>query len=674
MATPTVGADIAQLGQVMQQVGNAVEDERNDRLLQRAQIDMMDGFNQMRLDLDQIGDPDQLQNEFTRRAGELRAGILGNLPERVQEPAGLRFDDLNARQSYAVGRQALERIQSERAAMLPYARDVTMAGAAVGDPETSAVNEAQYWEILERAVEGNLLTPEQAHAQFRSWQEGVSLSRATALLRDNPQGLLSALDGNEFDALDPQAREQWRTRATAALSTRTDAQIAAQNAELREVTEALRQGYPHARAEALAADPAIADLERGPEFLDMYALRQSQPELATATPAEGRAILAEARTRTLEPGESHIPRRDDVLEQVVETNNERWTTDPVAHAYRLDLFAERVEMPDPVSAPVEDINAAIRTRALQARGLTARGYIENPVLFTPEERARWQESAGVMADPGVRTRIATAFVQAGLTAPGEPDTRALARDLFPDDRVFGFTSEAMTNGLNPVIAQQVFRGQQAIELNEVPMPTRVRINDRYQADFGPVLELVDGATLREDVRSAATSLAAYRLLGRSEDVDDSTLRAVFNQSLHEVIGGSGSYGDRSSTGGVHPVNGLPTVIPPGVPGAAVAGTMQGFIDEATRRYVRDSYLYTDEETDAWVTGFWQGASVSGNPPDIGGEMPGGETLRRLRLMASNDSSYLLVFTPRNGPPEVVTEQDGVTPFRIDPRRMLELRP
>jgi hypothetical protein len=110
---------VADFGQVMLDVGTALENDRLDREIKRAQVDMTRELNDLRLQVEGIGDPDaadaawqqgveQLRSAYVAPAADGRARISPANADRF----GLAFDDLANRHASSLGARSLELRQS----------------------------------------------------------------------------------------------------------------------------------------------------------------------------------------------------------------------------------------------------------------------------------------------------------------------------------------------------------------------------------------------------------------------------------------------------------------------------------------------------------------------------------------------------------------------------------
>lgn len=667
--TPQIGEDIARLGNVMAQVGGAIEAERNDRLFSRAQIDMMDGFNRLRLDLDQIGDPDARAQIWTQRVGELRRALVDGLPAGIRDRAELRFEDMRARTEYAEGRDQWGLAQSQRRADLARAHDVTLSMAATGAPEEVDAAFEGYRELLQRQVSAGVITPERAEQDLSRWLGDYGQSRAEAMLRDDPQALLDGLDSPDFQGLSPQQRESWRTRATARLEQASTEAQSALGRELREVRSVLLQGYEHASAERLAADPAVADHPDGPAFLATVRLRQQLPGFEGLPPATMREMLAEREAQPIQAGRDDEIALRGLMRDAIERAEENWARDPIGHATRLGRI-DAVELPDLASAAPEDIARVMMARSAQADALVRRGYTDAPVLFTPDEREQLRAATSIEAHPDQRARLAAA----AMVAFGE-DTPDLVGQI-SDDPVFRHVGGLVASGGSQVLAREIFEGQRALAGRDVPVPSEAARRHQWFVNFDGLFDNFAEGAMRDEIIASADALYAYRMRTNPNASDADVRAQTWLQSAHEVVGGTGTFDGTDARGGIQALRGQVTFIPPGMRASDVERQLNTLGRGLS--YSGD-YLEFGPEAETWrnrqvdMGRTWQRFSHDGAAPVIGGEVIDAGTIGAVALHAVGPDTYVLHWTNAEGQREIVFGDNGL-PYRMSLRALMEWQP
>ena len=668
---PDIGGEVARLGEAMQTIGTRLVEERDQRLDQTAELQLLDRFNQCELDLSQIGDPDALDDTFRQRApsgiGEqavappLLDGIGQGLSPEGQERLRLRYEELRIGTGRNVGRTAIELRQSARLAMADYAHDVTTTGAvAAATPEAAARNADQFAATVEELVSSGVWTPEQGHNALSGWSRDVAEARAIRQLSENPQGLLDALDSPDFAPLAVERRESLRAQATARLATADREASAALGQRLREGIRVARAGYDYADADALAADPAVAQHPDGPAFLAAVALQRARPDLARLPPAEQRRILAEETARPVSGGAGFEVDQRSALAAAVEASTEAWNRDPLGHAAELGML-DPVDLPDPANDADNTLQASLRARLAQARALAEGGYTETPVLLRPSERAAFEAATAIDADPAVRSRVASAVAFAlGDDAP------TLMRQ-FSDDPVFGYVGGLLNYTEDETLARQIFEGQRAIDRGDVPLPSAPVRRAIWFEEFGDLFRPFGEDALSNQVIGAADALAALRLRGDPESRDPDTHRQVWLQSAHEVMGGTGRYNSNGARGGVQDLNGRLTIMPPGISASEVRTRV---VQVATQLVTAEATPGSDFA--AAADPLLRQISAGGHLPMAGIDPIDGNTLRNLVFEAAGDGTYF-GYVPTASGPLLVTDDSGA-PWRLDMRALLEARP
>lgn len=719
---PDVGGEVARFGAAMSQIGKALTDERNTRAYNVAELQMLERFNGLELELSQIGDPDQLDDLFRARApsvldatGQVQGapfleGLGGDLPDELRDRLALRYEELRLGTGRSVGRQALALRQSAREAFALQARNVTLEGAvAAPSPEGAAVNADQYALIVSQLVQAGIWTPERGQRELLGWDRDRAEARATRVLSEDPEALLSGLDGQDFASLtverreslraqanaaiatrgreaaearattrlaeDPDAllsgldgedfasltvarRESLRAQATAAIAARAREAAAAHGQRLREGTRVVLSGYDYADADELATDPATADHPAGPEFLAALALHRSMPGLSRLPPAAQRQLLAQETAQPVQGGAGYEIEQRATLRAAVTASTEAWARDPLGHAAELGMIRP-VDLPDPATDANNSLADSLRSRLAQAQSLAQGGYTEQPVLLRPAERAAFEAATAIGADPALRTRVASALV----TAMGD-DAEALMPQ-FSADPVFAYVGGLLNYTEDETLARQIFEGQRAIAAGDLPLPSEPMRRAIWFEQFGSLFRAFGDSPLRDQVIGSADALTAYRLRGNPASRDAEAHRTAWLQSAHEVMGGTGRFDTRTARGGVQTLNGALTIMPPGV---SAADARTRLMDVSTRLVAAQSRAGPNATAEPML----RQISVGGSLPMAGSVPIDGNTLRNVIFEAAGGDAYFGYVQTGAGPMQI-TDDTGA-PWRLDMRALLEAGP
>lgn len=481
-------------------------------------------------------------------------------------------------------------------------------------------------------------------------------------LDTDPQGLLDALDKGEFDGLDPIYREGLKTSARGEIARRdAAAQVAADKAakerqtaigdELKEIIAISKAGRRAAQS-GILADPEVQKHPLYREAVAATQLGNERPTIGTATVAQLDAMIAEEKAKPVV--RDYQTERLKVLEAQRDRTAEalgkdpvRWATDSAVAAPPLDLAG---------SEPGQ-LAKSLRARAIWGDAMEKSGYgrTVGATPFSAEEQAEIKRRTGVDQDPAARAALAREMA-AGLGARGAA--------TLSGDPVFGHVAGLLGAGAPPALAEEVFRGEQAISSKTVELPPA---KDRLEAAFDTVGDLFAGLPGGEAVQAQVTAAADALYAARMKGVDPTGKidTDAWTQALNDVLGGAGSGRDR--TGGIQDIRDLPTALPPGVRAADVETALDRLGSEPGRdltpeELANPEMLATrtadDMRTDPAILQRQLAAiSVDGRVPTVGGEPLRREDLPNLTLRAVGGNDYAVVYRRLFGS-QVVVGEDG----------------
>lgn len=317
--------------------------------------------------------------------------------------------------------------------------------------------------------------------------------------------------------------------------------------------------------EEILSDPAVvaADPEKAREAAAFTALRDQRPDFLQMTPGDMLAAVEEMAAEDVSE-EWQI----DIVKaagDMARENAKAWKADPVQRA------ADVLEVPPPdiegaiASGDPAQIMTAMNDRADYMNDLVDRGYTPTKAFLSEGEAERMSVLLGSGADPSLRAMMAGAIVK-GF---GEDAVRVF--EEIDGDALTMFAGKAMASGGRSSLAEEIMRGQQIMNEGVADIPSDKAVRDAFNADFqAAFLRVPGGLDAQPDIMKAARAIYAARVVGQS--LDETQQTELMRESINAAMGGGRDKQNRQ-TGGVQPINGVSTVIPPGIAGADVEAAM-----------------------------------------------------------------------------------------------------
>lgn len=674
---PTTGADIAEFGQAMQRVGIGLERERNGRLLAQAKTGMMAGLNDLRLELENSGDPDLIDTGFPQRATALRDQLLSDLPQSIRADAQIAFDDMAERNRFSLGRVAMELRHGQRRVALQDMQRTVVSGAAGADADLRAGLMEQFVQTVEENLQAGALNPEQAAKLIADTDASINTAEARRLLRDDPDALAQRLETGDIFGLDEEARQSWLTRARAEIDNRADALARAAErdqrqreqevgAELAEATRILKSGRMPENLDALTGSEMHLAHANAEAFGQALMLYERRPDFLRAPPDIMRQMIAEEEARPISSaGENDIL---STMRAALVEAEQAWTDDPITASVTKQLGNPPSLPDDPASTPPGALAEALLQRSFYSESLLGNddlpGYLrsrDDLRLFSNEERALFKQMADPSAPPSQRADLATAFA----LAFGDDAPEWLTE--ISTDPVFDFVGGMVAAGGDPRLARSIFEGQRAIDNQDVPLPARPQRRQAWFVEFQGLFDNEFETGMRDAVIAAADALYAYRARGDASRTDGRISETAYMQAVHEVLGGTGEHGRRSARGGVQQINGHATLLPPHVAGREVERAWNAVGRELAFGNLNVADLGDlDAETDRIM----RSLSATGSVPVFGGQVMDANTWANTGLRAIGDGRYALIYThPTLG--QTIAHDDQGQIFQLDLQALLE---
>lgn len=643
---PEAGAALAQVGQTMLQVGDAIQADRLDRTGLRLTTELQNDMNALRLQTEEIGDPDALDTAWQQGVTELRNQYLGGdgydgevrVPPQLQERFAIQFDDLGGRHAYALGARSLELRQSQREATWVEYRHNALNTTAGMNEEVREATVAQATQLIEARVAANVITPEQGQIQILAFEEDMDAARATIMVAEDPAGYLAAVDAGEFSGLGAQTQAQYVAQATRAVASDEREAVTARNGELAELIDVFETGLPAGNA-AILDDPAYQALPNYAQAMAARDLAASEGSIRTMRPVDLQTLLAVEREVPIT--RQWQAERVQLLEDAHAAAVAGWGSDPISYAAEVGITPPEFVEFDPADPTA--FSNMIRSRRAFSNALVEEGYSTEARLFSETERLSIQAAAAADQDPAARAALAEILFQGG------------GIDVV-EDPVFRHVGGLASSGVSAELRSEILRGQQVLANdNAVLGSQRERLDAVYTEVAGMFENLPGGEAAQSRIMAAADALYVARL--RRSDPGGDFQSLTYRQALHEVMGGTGPVNNsRAARGGVQEYNDVQTVFPRGVNHGDFTAAL-GALNETFFGYgANDTRTLGTEQAEAVIAQMSQ-ISVGQSPPIIAGRPVPPRELQQFELRAVADDRYVFIYRA-NGGTRVVTDANG----------------
>lgn len=670
------GAAVAQFGQVMEGVGQRLTADRLSRERGRLQVDMVRDMNALRLEFEKIGDPDILEQQWPTRIKDLReqymTGQGANGRPRVdpQNAAdfGLAFDDLAERHGFSMGQRAIEgRFAQREATWINYQHEAVNS-AMNADPGTIAILLENGDEQIDELVASNTIDAAEGAKRKLGLRQGMANGSAITMVADDPQGFLEAADDGEYSGLPGETLQRYRVQAQGNIDRRVAAEGRAADAAAKERTREV--GVELADLAKISGDSrrsvniAILDdpeFQAHPDYAKTMAavdLMNERADLPMLTAVELTELIAQEKRRTV--AKPYQTERLQVLEEQLDASEKGWAKDPISYALEIGLPVP--ELPDVADADPQELATALARRAAFGRDLTEAGYTRSTAYLSDTEQDALKAEIEVSTDPARRAELAATLTRSiGARDPG-------AVLAVSGDPVFAHVGGLLNDGGRFGVAQEIFRGQQVMAEKAIVMPpVKERLAPVFKQLGSVFADLSGGVTMQSNIVAATDALYASRQsnIDPAGDLDSDG----YKQALHEVMGGTGQFGENSARGGVQEINGQLVALPSSVSGLDVNVTMQ-----AIETLFRGGRVPTAQEIEggwkpdanvqALATKILGEVSIGGKPPFIDGAPISAATFTDVHLQAVGSDRYRLIYRARGQTYFLTDEGDNQFEFSL----------
>lgn len=668
------GAALAEFGQRVQSTFEAVENFQIDTQLQKAETDATRQLNDLRLEVEQIGDPRAAEQHWKTGSAAIREGYTGEaseLPGKVRDRFGNAFDRMSNAHAYSLGRRFIrDSMAAREASYIDWAHSATRI-AASAEPEVRSELIAQGEAQIEGLLRANAISPDEAARRRIGLRTDIDNARAIEMVQADPTGFLEASgDPEAFPGLTAEQLSAKRAQAQRAVDAGTAAAVrqakvdaaAVQRAIGKEINDAvnvLKSGKAYGDTDFLN-DPATKAHENYGELAVWLDLQTELPTLQKLSPVDLKAYIEKERS---------TPATDDfeadrlaALESYYDEAVTGYQTDPIAYGQKQGLSIPSLPEFDPSDA--EGFANALTVRVAIAEAMRQDGWTDHTVVFSRKDREAIARANREDADPAARVELArvAATVQ---TADG----RYPLRDAM-DDPVMDAVGGLVHATGDTALATEILTGQAQIRSGNITMPTRAERLDPATGTLETLLsDLPGGPKIERQIREAADALYAARIKKTDEvasgDIDDD----VYRQALHEVMGGTGPYDEDGAAGGVQDVRQRATILPVGIRASAVDGAL----DHLGRISAGKDRGKAITELDQATFETQMRAISGGRLPAIGGETLAPEDLQAsgIGIQAIGDDRYVFIRETRNSQTgyRTIYADDGA-PFVFSLRRLV----
>lgn len=564
VATPATGSVVEAFGAQLKGIGDALEGDRLDREGQRLSIDLTRDLGNLRNELSQIGDPDQLDQAWEARSAALRDAYLqpgdngrSRVDPKLQPRFGLMFDELAGKHALALGSQGIALRQSQREAMWVEQRHEIVTQGAQTDADTRDTLIGQADAAIDARVAGGLTSPEAAAKEKLEVRAEIMTARATAAISADPAAFIAAANAGEYNAIPAEQRATKLAQAQNAIEAQDAAQTVTIGRRLDDMTALLSKGLKITDEDYLD-DPRVQAHPKYGEVIAAQALRDELPLIETLSVAQLSAQIAIEKDRP--KTYKYQAERLAVLEKWRDERATKWRDNPIGAAREAGQPVPDLPAFDP--AHPADFAEGLAGRYGLDYGLNRTGQADGPVFFDPQDKAALKTVMDPKADAGAKSTLAAAFVSG---TDGDPDRALKAADASLE---FTRAAHLLQTTKTSEVATAILRGEQKIALGTVNLPNEKDRRGIFDEVTNGVFD--SNPALKAEILAGATALYADVGAGINPDgskslvpfMDDTEAVEAFTASIQRALGAQ--EGGVRQAGGLRDVHGAPTYLPANV--------------------------------------------------------------------------------------------------------------
>lgn len=689
LEAPQGAGAMAQFGQVMAEVGRHVEDDQLRREAQRFTVDLTRDLNDLRLEVSQIGDPDQATATWDQRSTALRQSYMDGqtdsgrprVSQKNSDRFGLTFDQLHNQHSFSLGRQAVAARHAEYQANTLTYRHEALTQMSAADEDQRAVLAGQYSTMLGDMEAANVINAAQRAQLELAFLNDAENARAIGMVANDPQAYLDADAAGKFDAMDAEARAQRRVQAQGnldraasatqrAIEADQTAEVKATGNRLGDMRDVLGAGMQSEDLTFLET-PQAKSHEDYSETMAALALANEQPDLGRMTLEQIDTLIAAEKARPV--AKKYQTERLEFLAGLKVKVEAGYEKDAIAYAAQAGLYVPDLPEFDPndPKAYAEGLSARIE----HGQYMQDQGYTKDVVVLSEAEQEQFEELVGSDQDPASRLTMVKAMAAAyGDEAGGQSAKLA-------GDPVFGLAAGLIAQGLPDKTARDILSGQTKLAQKTVANPSRSQAIELFHEKTEGLFR--DQPHMTEAVLGAA--LAIYAEENPTEDPTELD-GTKFNRAVQRAMGALPGDDGQLSVGGLQTIGEIGedhlVPLPPRMPAQQVNDALERVGDQLGWHWKSDDPNYSGGPT---TGGYIQpnvdllaSASLSDQVPDLGD--PGGDDynpkdiwndlqLAPLWPDGRQADSYVL-FRMRGGRPVYLQDTSGQT-FVLSLGRLLK---
>jgi len=590
------GGAVSDIGQVLGDIGTTLRNDHLDRQFKRNQVDLTRDLNDLRLEIEGIGDPDSAEARWASGVQGLKnayaapdeAGGL-RVAQRNMERFDLAFDEMANAHAYKLGARNLDlRMAQHEATFINYTNEAVRA-APGSDAQTRDVLIAQGDQQIDSMEAAGVIDAADAAEKRIRLRNEITEVAAEDLLVTDP-ALFLAVHEDQYPDMPPDTRLKFVGVAQNAIEDAAQLAIKQDEKALKDQVSAASSNL--SRIASLNDTKRLSAQDRA--FLedpDILALAEADADLALdRSKALARVSLDEEKTlfRAMSPRELRVaianerasevahPFQEErlaVLEDFLATAEQKIAENAIGHLETSGFVPADLPLDQGPAA----FEAGLSRRVRDAQWMQDEGFTEEFVIFKPAESRALKAQLDVSADPEQRLTLVSGMARVlGREAQGVIEEAT-------GDRVIAHAATLTNYGARPDVVAQILRGQKLLADGAATRPARADLRDQFSLLTGDQFS-DQPEFLARLLDSTEAIYADLNPNGDSTSLDAGKMR----QAINRALGGDGAGG-----GGMARVdpeglfNGYDIILPPGLSAPTVEQAIAAASEELLPRAVFD---------------------------------------------------------------------------------------